>query len=182
MDTVTTIPQATKKLVASINGASQRLHEVATKVAGIFGIEAPTAPVEASDLHQAMGGFIVGSLATAEVFDEVAVMFDDFLGEPEPTPEPVQIEQAQPQVAEVHEPAPETMTTPGEVEDHDHFCEQEESIAEKLEQSNANMSTAEPDFLPDADPVNRMATYSTEPSSNGTQGGRATKGRKRKGG
>jgi len=180
MDTVTTIPQATKKLVASINGASQRLHGVAAKVAGIFGIHAPVAPAEGADLNHAMGGFIFGSLAAAEVFDEVAVMFDDFLGEPELTPEVVQIEQVQPQPVEAHEPAPETLTVPADAIEPDPFCEQaaEDAIAQEREESNANMSTAEPDFPADADPVNRVATYNTEPSTNGHHGGRAKRGKK----
>lgn len=180
MNAVTTIPQATAKLVASINGASQRINGMAVKVAGLFGVKAPTEPAEASDLPDAMAGFVVEAVDAAEVFDAVASMFDVFLGEPEPTPEPVQIEQVQSQAVEVHEPAPETLTVPGEVEEHDPFCEQaaEDAIAEEREESISNMSTAEPDFLPDGDPVNRMAGYDTEPSINGHHGGRAKRGKK----
>lgn len=180
MNEVTKIPQATAKLVKSINGAAEKLHSVAVKVAGVFGIQAPAAPAEGADLNRAMDGFVAGSLAAAEVFGEVEAMLEDFLSEPEQTPEPVQIEQSTPPAIEVHEPAPETLTIPADAEP-DPFCEKEEAIAQEREESIANMSSEEPDFLPDGDPVNRMASYETEPSSNGRHGGRATKGRKRKG-
>lgn len=180
MNAVTTIPQATAKLVASINGASQRINGMAVKVAGLFGVKAPTEPAEASDLPDAMAGFIVEAVDAAEVFDAVASMFDCFMGEPEPTPEPVQIEQVQPQAVEVREPAPETMTVPADAIEPEPFCEQtaEDAIAQEREESNANMSSEEPDFLPDGDPVNRMAGYDTPPSVNGHHSGRSKRGKK----
>lgn len=169
------------------------MQAVVACIANALGVDRPEASTtKPRSIPEAVQSFANTAQTLADAFGDLADLFER-VSEPvqiASAPEPVQIEQSKPQTIEqASEPAPETMTVPADAIEPDPFCEKmdrvtrrlgEDAIAEEREESNENMSSEEPDFLPDGDPVNRMAGYDTQPSSNGS--GRATKGRKRKGG
>lgn len=183
MNDLVSIPQATAAVVNNAHRATQGIRAVVACIAEAMGVEHPEVnAVQPRTIPEAVQGFATAAQTLANAFGGLADLFER-VSEPvqiEAAPEPVQIEQSKPQeIEQASEPAPETLTIPAEVEgDPDPFCEKEETIAEERAESIENDSTAEPDFLPDGDPVNRMASYDSEPSVNGGRHARGKRGKK----
>lgn len=198
MSDLVSIPQATAAVVNNAHRATQGMQAVVACIANALGVDRPEASTaKPRSIPEAVQSFANTAQTLANAFGGLADLFER-VSEPvqiEAVPEPVQIEQATPEPlptfnqAEydeyLKEASAETEAGREDAEREgaggpDPFCEKEDAIAEGREESISNESTAEPDFLPDGDPVNRMASYESEPSTNGRHGGRATKGRKRK--
>jgi len=182
MSDLVSIPQATAAVVNNAHRATQGIHAVVACIAEAMGVEHPEVnAAQPRTIPEAVQGFATAAQTLANAFGGLADLFER-VSEPvqiEAAPEPVQIEQSKPQeIEQASGPAPETLTIPAEVVEPDPFCEKEDAIAEEREESISNESTAEPDFLPDGDLVNRIVGYDTEPSTNGRHGGRAKRGKK----
>lgn len=178
MSELVSIPQATAAVVDNAHRATQGMQAVVACIANALGVDRPEASTaKPRSIPEAVQSFANTAQTLANAFGGLADLFER-VSLPVAEPEPVQIEQAKLPAVEVREPEPETMTVPQDAIEPDPFCEREGAIAEEREESIANESTEEPDFLPDGDPVNRMASYDSEPSTNGRAALRGKRGKK----